>query len=405
MPTLLNTAAQQVGSQGVGVVRIVQPSTSSESREGTIPYMIAQEGGIDLVIDGLADGTSGFAALLRDWARHLTKLGVRVHIPPHRISEYPEIVGMHNIKVNNPIELTIIPGGGFPSKPTNKYQIGYTLFETNEFPTYFADTAKNINALWTGSNFCAERFAKAGVPKNKIEIFPCGVDTELFSPYVPPLMKNDKKFVFGNICGWSERKGISILLNAFLKEFDRTDNVSLAIFGGWYAKENALREVNEAKAGIGKANFPEIILDWNNRSDWEMPGLYTSLNALCYPSKGEGYCKPIVEALSCETPVIATDAPPINEVVTVSVGYPIKVSHIGPEPRADWIHDLYKGANFFHPSEEHCRSIMREVFTHPEEAKARAVKGREFIKKKHDTASIMEDVAKRLMEIKIGEGV
>lgn len=397
----INTCQQQPGIEETGVAHIIaQPSPiTDELAEAFPPSIPVREGAIELLMDGLADGTSGFAVFLRDWARHLAKYSVRVFIPPHIKSEYPEIVKMHDTKVTNPIQLTIIPGGCFPAKNLDRYTIGYTLFEVNEFPVYFKNYAENIDSLWTGSNFCYERFVKVGIPKEKVEVFSVGVDTELFSPYVPPLIKNEKKFVFGNVCGWSERKGISVLLNAFLKEFDRIEDVTLAIFGGWYAEKNALKEVEEVKMNIDKANFPKVILDWNNRSDWEMPALYTSFDALCYPTKGEGYCRPNVEALSCGVPVITTDAPPMNEIVNDSIGYPIKVSHVGPEPRADWICDFYKGADFFHPDEEHLRSLMREVFTHPDEAKAKAKKGREYIKKNHNVALIIDDVVKRLMEI------
>ena len=43
--------------------------------------------------------------------------------------------------------------------------------------------------------------------------------------------------------------------------------------------------------------------------------------------------------------------------------------------------------------------MLEGYFSHPEEAKAKAVKGREGIKKNHNTALIIEDVVRRLSEI------
>lgn len=386
----INTCRPELG---IGV-SIAQPSVS------IIPELAATTpaGGIELLIDGIADGTSGFAVHLRDWARHLAKYGVQVFI--HRNSEYPEIVKMHDTKVTNPIELSIIPGGGFPPKNSDRFVIGYTVFETDTFPEYFRDNAENVDLLWCASKFCYDRFVKVGIPREKIELFPEGVDIELFNPHVLPLLRKEGKFLFGCVVGWSERKGVSVLLNAFLKEFDRSEDVALYISGGWYARENAEREVEEVKKGISKSVYPRVILDWNDRLDWEMPSLFNSFDCFVLPSKGEGYCRPVVEALSCEIPTISTDYPPMNEVLNKNNGFPIRVEKIAPEPRADWICDFYKDADFAHPSEEHLRALMREVFEHHDEAKAKAANGREYIKKKHNTSLIIEDIINRLVEIK-----
>lgn len=397
--TLINTCRNTEDiSPGTRIIAQSPLTITQELTEATFipsPTWRRENQPIELLVDGIADGVSGFAVHLRDWVRHLVRYGVNVSIPGHRNSEYPEIVKLHNTKVEHPIKLYFLPGGGFPPKnPVDMYTIGYTVFETNEFPEYFRDNAENVDLLWTANRFNYDRYVKVGIPREKIEVFSEGVDTELFNPYVPPLMNKKDSFIFGNVCGWSERKGISVLLNAFLKEFDRDEKVTLWISGGWYAKEHAQKEVMDVKQGIrNKTTFPEVILDWTDRSDWVMPALFNSFDALCYPTKGEGFCRPLAEAAACEVPVITTNAPPMNEIVK---GYMINMEKVAPEPRCDWICDFYKGADFFHPSEEHLRSLMREVFTHHGEAKAKAVKGREFIKENHNTALIIEDVVRRL---------
>ena len=401
--TILNTCRER-NIEGVGVgTRIIAQPTAQELVEDTfVPTPWRRENQpIELLVDGIADGVSGFAVHLRDWVRHLVRYGVKVSIPSHRNSEYPEIVKLHGTKVKHPIKLYFLPGGGFPPKnPVDMFTIGYTVFESNEFPEYFRNNAENVDLLWTANTFCYDRYVKVGIPRDKIEIFPEGVDVERFSPFVPPLLKKDKNsFTFGNVCGYSERKGMGVLLNAFLKEFEHKEDVTLYISGGWYLKNKAENDVKEVKKTINKANFPEIVLDWTDRNDSEMPALFNSFDALSYPTKAEGYGRPLVEALSCEIPTITTNAPPMNEIVNESTGYMIDVERVAPEPRCDWICDFYRGADFFHPSEEHLRALMREVFAHPEEAKAKAVKGREDIKKNHNTVSIIEDVVRRLSEI------
>lgn len=355
---------------------------------------------IELIVDGIADGPSGFAVHLRDWVRHLVRYGVKVHIPHNRNSEYPEIAKLHDTEVEHPIKLFFLPGGGFPPKNPEEYTIGYTVFESDKFPEYFKDNAENVDLLWTASQFCYDRYVQVGIPKEKIEVFTEGVDAERFNPFVSPLLKRDKKsFTFGNVCGYSERKGMGVLLNAFLKEFDRKESVTLYISGGWYLQKKAEDDIRKVKKSIKKANFPEVVLDWADRNDSEMPAVFNSFDALSYPTKGEGYGRVLAEASACAIPVITTNAPPMSEIINESTGYMIDVEKIAPEPQADWICDWYKKADFYYPSEEHLRALMREVFTHPEEARAKATKAREFVKQHHNTSFVIEDVVKRLSEI------
>lgn len=400
--TIINTCRER-NIEGVGVgTRIAHPSAQELVEDMIVPTpaMRRENQPIELLVDGFAHGTSGFAVTFRDWVRHLVKYGVHVYVPPTQNSEYPEIVKLHETEVEHPIELRIVPSCAFPPKTADRFTIGVALFETDTFPTFFRDNAENVDLLWVCSQFCYDRLAAVGVAKDKMEIFPLGVDTELFNPFVQPSQKKDGTFRIGSIMGWSARKGVHILLRAFLEEFDISEKVELFISGGWYAQKVAQEEVNQVKKGLGKANYPKITLDWDDRSDWEMPALYNSFDCFALPTLGEGYNRTVVEALSCAIPTISTDYPPTSEVLNARNGYPIEVEKIAPEPRADWICDYYKGADFAHPSEEHLRMLMREVFTHPEEAKAKAVKGREDIKNNHNTAWIIEDIVKRLREIR-----
>jgi glycosyltransferase involved in cell wall biosynthesis len=357
---------------------------------------------LEVLIDGIADGPGGFAVHLRDWARHLDNYGVKVYIPDHRKCEYPEVAKLKKTKVENPIEILTYPGCAFHPKNPNRFVIGYSVFETLKFPPIFKKNAEDVDELWTGSQFCYDRFIEVGIPKEKIRIIPEGVDTTKFHPYVPPLIKPSATMRFLNICGYSERKGMRTLISAFLKEFNNKENVELWIFGGWYSEKKAQGEIEELKRDIQKASFPKIMLDWSDRLDSKMPGLFNSFDSLVLGSKGEGYCRPLAECAACELPVITTDFAPMNEIITKDTGYLIDVDHIGPEPRADWICDLYKGADFVHPNEISLRAQMREVFENYEEAEEKAKRGRKYVVQHHNTATVIEDAITRLREIQDG---
>lgn len=402
--TLINTCRERnIDDISVGTRIIAQPSAQELVGDTIVPSSARRRENqpIELLVDGISDGVSGFAVHLRDWVRHLVRYGVKVQIPTHRNSEYPEIVKLHGTKVDHPIKLYFLPGGGFPPKNPGEYTVGYTVFETNEFPEYFRDNAENVDLLWTANRFNYDRYVKVGIPREKIEIFPEGVDTEIFNPYVPhSLKKKVNSFYFGSVIGWSARKGIHILLKAYLEEFERSENTFLFVSGGWYAMGHAEAELEAVKREIDKTTFPEVILDWSDRLDIEMPSLFNSFDCFCLPSLGEGYGRPLAEAASCELPVITTNHGPMNEIITESTGYLIDVEKIAPCPECDWICDWYKNADFSHPSEKHLRDLMRTVYEDYDTAKSKAKKAREFIKANHNTATIIEKVVEKLGRIR-----
>jgi glycosyltransferase involved in cell wall biosynthesis len=354
---------------------------------------------LEVLLDGIADGPSGFGVHLRDWARHLDNYGVKVRIPEHRACEYPEVAKLKKTEVENPIEIQNYSGCTFQRGDSDHFIVGIGVFETLKFPPIFKKNVESVDELWVPSRFCYDRFVEVGVPKEKMKIFPEGIDTTKFHPYVLPSIKPSSTMRFLNICGYSERKGMRTLINAFLKEFDSKEDVELWIFGGWYSEKKAQEEVDELKRDIQKASFPKIHLDWSDRRDDEMPGLFNSFDASIYPSKGEGFGRPLAECAACGVPVITTDHAPMTEIITKDTGYLIDVDHIGPEPRADWVCDLYKGADFVHPSEASLRVQMREVFEDYEEAAKKAKRGREYVVQHHNTATIIEKVITRLREI------
>jgi glycosyltransferase involved in cell wall biosynthesis len=69
------------------------------------------------------------------------------------------------------------------------------------------------------------------------------------------------------------------------------------------------------RRGDWRAPAPEPGLQWLGEvSDEELTGLYSAAAALLYPSLYEGFGLPVLEAMQCGTPVIASRIPAIAEV-------------------------------------------------------------------------------------------
>lgn len=73
-----------------------------------------------------------------------------------------------------------------------------------------------------------------------IEVCPYGVDVTEFNPLIPPRrLGTDGKFVFLNLGGANERKGLDVLLEAYTREFSAHDAVAMVIKAFGYPQNKA----------------------------------------------------------------------------------------------------------------------------------------------------------------------
>jgi len=179
--------------------------------------------------------------------------------------------------------------------------------------------ARRVKAIITDSNFSRERLKiRLGIPDKKIHVIHNGVGKP-FEPQPQDLIdavkrkyKLDKSYFL--FVGTNEpRKNLSNLINAW--ESLNLKTHTLFIAGG---KENIF-----APTSI-HANSTAYV------SDEELPALYAGATAFVSPSLYEGFGLPILEAMACGTPVIASDIPVFRELFKGAVFFinPQAVSQI-----------------------------------------------------------------------------
>ncbi len=101
-------------------------------------------------------------------------------------------------------------------------------------------------------------------------------------------------------------KNFPFLLKAF-NLWSQKDKYDLLCLGGG--------EFNKAETKlINDLNLANIVKQIPNISDEELVSYYNNAEALAYPSLYEGFGLPILEAMSCGTPVICSDIPVFHEV-------------------------------------------------------------------------------------------
>lgn len=165
--------------------------------------------------------------------------------------------------------------------------------------------ARSIPDLLTVSSSSATDIAEDfGVRPDQLHVVPLGVDTELFTPA-------DLPRVPGRIIAISSAdrplKGIGHLLQAVAKLRTEHD-VELQLVAK--LEPNGPTEKLIAELGI-----TDIVHTSSGLSDAELAALFASAEIACIPSLYEGFSLPAVEAMASGTPIVASRAGALPEVL------------------------------------------------------------------------------------------
>src|SRR5262245_28824752 len=108
--------------------------------------------------------------------------------------------------------------------------IGCTIFETDRIPEGWAAGCRDVDELWVPTQFNLDSFSRAGVERARIRVIPYGIDLRAFAA-APPRTRADGGFRFLYAFAYDYRKGVELLLEAFLAEFRRSEGAQLVLKG------------------------------------------------------------------------------------------------------------------------------------------------------------------------------
>lgn len=230
----------------------------------------------------------------------------------------------------------------------------------------FVEIFNEADEIWTPSNFCRNVYIESGVEFDKVQVIPNGVDPILFTPkgkeYV---LKSKKKLKFLFVGGTIARKGIDILLAAYLNAFTAQDNVCLVIkdLGGesFYRGQTAQQMIAQAQK---TENAPEIEYIDEKLSEQDIANLYRVCDLFISPYRGEGFSLPTLEAMASGLPVVVTRGGATDDYVDESIGWqiPSEMSSIGSNIDGK---ELTGEAFFLEPNEESLTQILRDIYNNP----------------------------------------
>ncbi len=186
--------------------------------------------------------------------------------------------------------------------------------EGYDFPTRWyvrpvlAWTLRKASALTAISEDCKQHALNAGAYASSISVVMNGADLRRFSPAPPadvPAFGPRMIFACRQLF---PRKGIRFLIEAVAKLRPKYPDINLIIAGDGF--ERPTLEKLAKDRGLGdRTQF----LGWMANKD--LPQYYRGCAVSVIPSLEEGFGIPAAEAMGCETPVVASDAGGLPEVV------------------------------------------------------------------------------------------
>lgn len=329
-------------------------------------------------IEGPFDSSYSLAIVNRELARALEKLGSPIAL---RSKEgFGDFVANPEFLLVNP-DLAVMQNrateaGSFPDialrdcyppfldDMQGRIKVVHSYgWEESSFPADYVNAFnRKLDLVTVMSKFVAKVLRDSGVAV-PIAVTGIGVD-HLLSVESEAMASADvaswRTFRFLHVSSCFPRKGVDALLAAYAQAFRFDDDVTLII----KTFPNPHNDVEEQVASwrLKDKNFPHVVVINQDFSDALLVGLYHACHALVMPSRGEGFCLPVAEAMLFKLPVITTAWSGQRDFADEATAWLCDFEFEKANSHLALTHSVW--AN---PDVNHLATLMRELYECPEE--------------------------------------
>lgn len=291
----------------------------------------------------------------------------------------------------------------FSRHPQAIRNIGRTMFETDRIPADWVAKCNEMDEVWVPSDFNLETFAAAGVDKSKLVKVPGSLDPTRYGTDIEPMEVEGKRgYNFLSLFDWSLRKGWDVLIRAFVEEFRADEDVALILkvysTSGLSIEDIQERVLEYVTTTLGKdpERIPDIVFLDATMSDEAMLRLYKAADAYVMPSRGEGWGRPLMEAMAMGLPTIGTGWSGNTEFMHRDNSYLIDYELHEVSEEACREAQTFRGHRWAEPSLAHLKRLMRNVFTDRSAARAVGERARAEVLAKYDRRVVARTILDHL---------
>lgn len=275
----------------------------------------------------------------------------------------------------------------------NHYNIGFWLWELEEFPDEWIPCINLLDEIWTPAEFVSESIRKK--TDKPVVTIPYYVTAPTKEEYDRAYFKlPQEQFLFMMLFdsgSMIERKNPMAVIEAYKKAFDRNENVGLVI------KMNGYNETDVNYIHSLLEGYDHVYIITDSFSKVEVNSLIRAVDVVVSLHRAEGFGLVLAEAMINETPCVATNWSAntefMNEDVACMVDYDIITidKEIGP---------YAPGNHWAEAKVEQAAQYMRRLYDDPTYYNEKKVKAKKYIDEKLDLTCIANMIEDRVQLIR-----
>ena len=340
-------------------------------------------------------GPSGFASEGREWLGAMEGVGLKPSL-------HGALLGEHDCALTRREQRLIDRcAGREPGSPRITFHhsliphfqpdagaevnVLHTVFETAGLPDGWAEHMNGADMVLVMTEWNRQAFERAGVLPEKIRVLPPPINVGLYQPREPGETPRDgsQPFRWLTVMDWQLRKGHDILLPAFARAFRKgeaelwikiTPHKELSREQIQAHCEDVLREASADGEPPPVRVIDEVL------TTAALHDVYRAADGFVLASRGEGWGRPVHEAMLMELPVVVSHGSALQTLVPdENVGYPVRCTLETVSEEAAREVPAFRGQLWHEPDMDHLAARLREVTWNPDVARLRGQHGREHI--------------------------
>lgn len=206
------------------------------------------------------------------------------------------------------------------------YNIQWIVFESTKVPEHIMSVLRPADQVWVPSSWGQEVLVANGIPASKICVVPEGVNSQLFHAYRRIKWTADRPFRFLSVGKYEQRKSFDETLEAFAQTFGNTAGIELVIKSNYFTNHEQKAQALQKK--ILELGLTNVTVLWGQMQASEIAELYRSCDAFVFPTKGEGWGLPLIEAAASGLPIITVPYSGHTEFVQHIANSVVGVSYV-----------------------------------------------------------------------------
>ncbi len=330
---------------------------------------------------------SGYAAGGRAFVRGLAECGARVRAEAQLWNDrmalsrldrdlLAGLMATELTGIDARVEHTFPPLADFSSSAPRR--VIRTMFETDRIPAAWVEPCNRADEVWLPTEHNREAFAAAGVDAHRLVVIPEPFELDRLDRLAEPMhLPGAHGTVFLAAFDFSLRKGWDLLLDAWCSTFAHHDDVTL-ILKVWSTTRGMSaatihEELARRIAALGHApdRVPDIVVVDDLLGADSMSGLYAACDVYVAPTRGEGWGRPIMEAMALGLPAIATAWSGPAAFVDPSVGWPLGFEVVPVPIEAVAEVPVYAGHMWAEPDVDDLRDALFDAHRSPDARRTR----------------------------------